>query len=213
MPLHREARPALKHSAAVATQQATSSKGAARRAFALNAPFPPLTHRLSDIEQMTSPHRIIAPRGVFTPEREYRAAVEKIRTDEGWTDHIWSFHWQLYMIATFSEPVSQDYARRSGVEFIESIPDAFGLVAWGPGSTGGRAHVHLLLGRIWTGHARRTGLNQVALNAKRIARKWQHGHVPKSVPFDPGRRSTYLVDHHEVELVGHLKKHRARRKK
>jgi hypothetical protein len=133
--------------------------------------------------------------------------------DEGWISHLWRFHWQLYAIGTFAKPVSDEHARRAGEEFIQSLgEDAFGCVMWGEGAIGGRFHVHLLLGGVWKGrvNTKSWGTNQVALNIKLVKKKWPHGVMSKVERFDPSRRSTYLVDHHEVEIVGKPKHHRRR---
>lgn len=155
--------------------------------------------------------KIIAPRGLFTSESDYRKAVEKRQYDESWTDHLWRFHWQLYAIATFAKPASDEHVRCDAERFIYLLGrNAYGCMAWGRGVSGGHEHIHFLLGGIWTGRVnmKSWGTDHIGINMQIVRRKWTHGLMPKVEKFDPSRRSLYLVDHHTVEIVGKPKKHR-----
>jgi hypothetical protein len=158
--------------------------------------------------------QIIAPRGLFTPEAEYRGIVEKKKVDRAWTEHLQRYRWQAYMKASFAQAVNEFTARSVAIVFIEKLGDpVYAAMFWGPGSTGGRNHLHFLLGGLWKGPARGTGLDQMALAIKRLERTWEYGRGTAEV-FDPELGACgYLPDHHEIEVVGHLQKLRARGKR
>jgi hypothetical protein len=139
---------------------------------------------------------------------------QKTAVDEAWIGHLKRLHWQVYMQAGFATPVGEDYARSAAIRFAESLgPPAYAAVFWGPGAVGGRYHVHLLLGGVLHGRPRTTGLNLSALGLKRLERAWRHGQVQKVELFDPKYGVEYVVDHHQVEIVGSPRRHRPRRQR
>lgn len=154
----------------------------------------------------------IAPKGVWTSETDYREAVDKITSDEAKASYLSTRTWQLYFILSFANAVSEEYARQKGIAFAERLgPNAYAAVCWGEGTVGGRLHVHLLAGGIWTGHM---PPRHKALWIGQIAKRWKHGQVVKSEGFDPrrGNLASYLPDHHQIEIVGTPKRHRVRHK-
>jgi len=151
---------------------------------------------------------------MFTPEKEYRAAIEKKALDNTLGKYVASFHWDLYLILSFRTEVSDEYARRSGIEFIQKFGDlAYGFVFWGEGYANSRMHIHVLLGGIQPTKRPRFGLNLRALNLRKARRVWEHGVVKKSEIYNPRKRAAfYLPTHHDFDLEGDCKRHRMRRK-
>jgi hypothetical protein len=150
---------------------------------------------------------IIAPRGLFTSASEYRNAIWEREVEEGWVQWVRSFHWDYFITPTFMRTVSDEYARSQALRYIEEVasrPSAF--FAWG----GGQEHsCHLLLNlddeQMRARHRRK-------MVKRRLQILWKHGNI-KVEAFDARRASKavrYLVDHHEVELIGELKRHRVR---
>ena len=149
-------------------------------------------------------------------ERVYAEGLEKIRSceaKEAREAYLSTRRWQLYFILSFANPVSEEYARQKGIAFAERLgPNAYAAVCWGEGTVGGRLHVHVLAGGIWTGHM---PSRHKALWIGQIAKRWKHGQVVKAEGFDPqlGNLTSYLPDHHEMEIVGTPKRYRVRHKR
>jgi hypothetical protein len=68
------------------------------------------------------------------------------------------------------------------------------------------------LGGIWTGRVnmKSWGTDHVEMNIQLVKRKWSQGMMQKVEKFDPSKRSLYLVDRHEIEIVGRPRRHRER---
>jgi hypothetical protein len=148
----------------------------------------------------------------LSPQSELEQAEERRRLADEWGRYLSAFHWNLYLKPTFRTPVSGEYARGAGVELVKSMGEkAYGVVAWGEGSVGGRMHIHLLIGGVVEGKARSTGFDRTLWYAKKVRALWRHG-VVKSEPYNPRLGAAkYLPWKHELELVGEPKRHRVRR--
>jgi hypothetical protein len=157
--------------------------------------------------QLITPSRVIAPRGLFTSEDEYREATERNEVEGGWVKWVRSYHWDYFITPSFKRPVNAEYARTEGERYIKQVaPHATAFFAWG----GGSEHSwHLLLNLNDEQMRQRQRRKMVT---RRLQILWQHGNI-KVEAFD-ARRATkavrYLVDHHEVDLIGNPKRHRAR---
>lgn len=111
-------------------------------------------------------------------------------------ERLMKFRWQVFFRGSFSHEVGDEFARRSGVEFVYHLgPNAYGAIFWGQGLIGGRFHVHALLGGLWKGTLSDL---QIALNYKLLARRWEHQHGSSHVElFNPRRGGiSYLAGHH-----------------
>lgn len=139
-------------------------------------------------------------------------SFERRKYWEALVDYIWKMQWQVYVIATFrwakSAPKADDAARA----LIEEL-GVYGLVARGEGSVTRRQHIHFLLGGVWSRRLRGPVEIKDVITAfiQKIRKYWRHGMLVKVEQFDPSKRSTYLVDHHEIEIIGTPKRHRSRR--
>ena len=121
-----------------------------------------------------------------------------------WGQWLSAYHWNLYLIPTFAEPVGEDYAQRAGELFVATMgPKVYAAMAVGRGE-GGQTHLHLLLGGIWHRKAREHRDAAIA----QVTRLWRHGIVQKVEPYDHTRKaSRYLPDHHVITLVGTPRRH------
>ena len=154
------------------------------------------------------------PERGFSSETDYKAAIEKIHLHEA--EKTWSLkkHWQMYGRLSFASTVDEEYARQCGVRFVESLGSgAYGIVFYGRASEGGRAHIHVTLGGLWSGRlASGHGLDLVALNIRRVRKKWKHGWATLDM-FNREKWTTYAFDHHEYEIVGTPKRYRDRHRR
>jgi hypothetical protein len=155
---------------------------------------------------------IIAPRGLFTSDGEYRAAVRKREVVEGWVRWVRQFHWDLFITPSFADAVSDDYARLAAEEYATAIGSVGAFIAWGGGQSHS-CHALVNLGNAWDRRRPRSGIDRRALTIRRIERKWKHGGI--EVERYDARGATkavrYFADHHEVELIGEPLRHRVRR--
>ena len=117
-------------------------------------------------------------------------------------------HWNLYFLPTFREPVSEEFARRTGELFVATLgPKAYAALAIGRGD-GGHVNMHMLLGGLWHGKARKHR-NAAIVHATAL---WRHGLIKKIEPYDHTRKaSRYLADHHVVWPIGPIRRHYMKR--
>lgn len=130
-------------------------------------------------------------------------------------EFLMGFHWQAYATPTFSIPVNTPQAKRAMERWLGALgPKAYAYVAYERGEAGGRTHAHALVGGLFDGARRRTGLSIEGLAVKRAERLWRRGNI-KIEHFDPKQGACWYVAKcpADGELVGELKRHRSRRRR
>jgi hypothetical protein len=168
----------------------------------------------SHIKHKVHPSNIIAPKGIWTRDADYREAVEKRQLVEGWVMWVADFHFDFFLTFTFRKPVHDDFAHSALTQFITSLsPTASAFIGWG-GATPQSCHALLSLSQFWGIKKPRTGLNFRALTARHLKRSWPWGEDNEAELFDCSQRVgcvRYIVDHHEVDFVRTPSFHRGNR--
>ena len=156
-------------------------------------------------------HRISEPSIHRSPLDHELSALTIPLLMKHWGQFLSGFHWQFFATATFARPVCLAASSSAAAEWIESFgSDAYAFVAHERGTAGDRVHCHALLGGIFS---HRSEIDRLTAHT-RLRERWTHGDLQVQ-KYDPRRGAAFYLSKcpDDADIIGHLSKHRSRRKR